>query len=160
MLRLGMVVCALAFVAVAVPGIGFIKAHADAGFPVSGITELSLPAHATYGVYVDDADNSGYSLSCTARDDAGGEIVVGGPSWSIGFSDTENLDAQFDTGSGEVTLNCSSDSAEIRVRPLPNDRALLLGFVVAGMLAMAGIALLAFWFSSAALRRDVDPRPR
>lgn len=148
MLRLGMVVCTLAFVAVAVPGIGFIRAYADAGFPVSGITELSLPAHTTYGVYVDDADNSGYSLSCLARDDAGGDIAVVGPSWSVGSSDTENLDAQFDTGSGEVTLNCSSDSAEIRVGPVPNLRALALGIVAAGMLAMAGIALLALWFSS------------
>jgi hypothetical protein len=78
-----------------------------------------LPAHKKYGIYVNDADNSGYSLSCTARDSEGRQIHMGShPPPTISNSATNNLDLVYNTGSGDLTFTCSASGAQTTTQPL------------------------------------------
>jgi hypothetical protein len=46
------------------------------GVPVrDGSQQVSLPADRTFGLYVDDPDNSGYAAGCTATD-ADGRLIA------------------------------------------------------------------------------------
>jgi hypothetical protein len=88
----GLLLCVVAITAASVPGVGYARESADDGVRlVGGSQDVHLPAHQRYGIYIDDANNSGYSESCSAVDARGRAIEMKEPSWSIG-SDTENLD--------------------------------------------------------------------
>ena len=131
----GSLLCVLALVAVVTPGVGYTRALADEGVRLDGSAQhVLLPADRTYGIYIDDADNSGYSLNCSAVDARGREIHLADPSWSLGYSETEVLDLVFNTGSGELTINCAIPGEHVTARPVPNDRAMLLGIVLAAIL--------------------------
>ncbi len=81
---------------------------------------LTLAAHATYGIYVNDANNSGYSLRCSGADADGTPIRMDyNPPPSVSTSATETLDVVFNTGSGDITLACSTPGATAIARPLP-----------------------------------------
>lgn len=67
---------------------------------------LDLPEHSTFGIYINDADNSGYSLSCSANDADGLPIQLRYPGWHMTSSETEMLDYVFDTGPGDVAMSC------------------------------------------------------
>jgi hypothetical protein len=78
-----------------------------------------LPAHEKYGIYVNDADNSGYSLSCTAKDSQGRQIHLGSHTPpTISNSATNNLDLVYTTGSGDLTFTCSASGAQTTTQPL------------------------------------------
>jgi hypothetical protein len=144
---LGLLLCSLAVVAVTVPGIGFVRTTSDGGVRLDrGAHHLVLPAHRTYGIYVDDADNSGYSESCAAVDEVSGrEIRMRDPGWSFSSSDTEVLDLVFDTGAGKISLTCAVGGERVTVRPVPHYGAMLLGVVVAGILGTVGLGMLVAW---------------
>ena len=144
MLVAGAVVGLIAVVAAAVPFFSFVQVLSRDEVPLpAGPQELVLPAHRTYGVYVDDADNSGYWERCSATDARGGPIRMDEPSWNIDwFSDTENLDYVFDTGSGRVTVECAVPGETVTLRQVPNDHALLLGGAVGSGLFAISVGLL------------------
>ncbi len=144
--RVGLLLCVLAILAVAVPAVGYARAIADQGVRLDGSTQhVLLPAHQTYGVYVDDADNSGYSEDCSAVDALGGSIRMADPSWNISYSDTENLDAVFNTGSGALTINCSVPGERVTARPVPNAAAILPGMILGGILGCSGVGMIIAW---------------
>ncbi|WGL53387.1 hypothetical protein P5P86_06045 [Nocardioides sp. BP30] len=149
----------LTAVAVLVVVFAVVAAHRTTDGPSvrlsDGAHHLSLPAHRTYGIYVDDADNSGYSETCSATDDRGGSIRMRDSSWSISSSDTEMLDLVYDTGSGDLVLTCSVPGEIVTTRPVPANALVLLG--VAGVaVGIAGIVLVIVGLSRR--RRDV-PAP-
>ena len=72
-----------------------------------------LPAHKKYGIYVNDANNSGYSLNCTAKDAQGRQVHMGSHTPpTISNSGTNNLDLVYNTGSGDLTFTCSASGAQ------------------------------------------------
>lgn len=143
----GLVLCVAAIAALAFTGVGFFRAATADGVRLDdGPQEVVLPAHRTYGVFVDDADNSGYSESCSAVDrDDGHEIPMRDPSWSISSSDTEVLDFVFDTGSGRLSLSCSVPGERVTVRPVPRYAALLIGGAAGVVSGVIGVCLLIAW---------------
>lgn len=140
----GLLLCLLAVVSVAVPAVGYIGAQRDRGVRVdANPRHLDVPAHRTYGVYVNDADNSGYSENCSAFDEGNGRrILMGDPSWSMSSSDTETLDMVFDTGTGKVSISCSVPGEQVTVREVPHDAAMLLGVVASIVLGVLGVGML------------------
>lgn len=142
-----LIACGLALAAVALPGSSYLQALTEDGVHLDGgPVEVSLPADTRYGIYVNDADNSGYSVGCTAVDDRGNPRRMEFPPWNISSSDTEVLDLAFNTGTGRLTVSCNVPGAEVSLRPVPNIRALLLGLALAGLLACLAVALFAAWF--------------
>jgi hypothetical protein len=78
-----------------------------------------LPAHRKYGIYVDDANNSGYSLSCMATDAQGRQVHMDDQTPpTISTSGSNNLDLVYNTGSGDLTFTCSASGAQTTTRPL------------------------------------------
>lgn len=150
----GLLLCVLALVAVAVPGFGYTRARADDGVRLDGSPQhVQLPANRTYGIYVDDADNSGYAMSCSAVDARGRDASMADPGWSVSSSNTEVLDLVFDTGSGELTITCAVPGEQVTARPVPNDGAMLLGIVLAVGLGCTGLGLLLAWAVERSSRR-------
>jgi hypothetical protein len=151
----GALLCVAAVVAVAVPGVGFVRTSTEDGVRLDGSAQhVRLPAHEKYGIYVDDADNSGYSESCTAVDRDGREIHLDDSSWSMSSSETEMLDYVFDTGSGDLTITCSVPGERVTARPVPNFGALALGVVGGGILGLAGVVMLIVWLVTRNQRRQ------
>lgn len=109
---------------------------------------LDLPPNTEYGIYVDDADNSGYSQSCSAFDADGRRIHLRDPSWNVSDSETENLDLVFNTGSGQVTMMCSVPGERVTARPVPNFGAFALGILAGGIAATTALAFLIVWLTS------------
>jgi hypothetical protein len=108
-------------------------------------TQVELPAHRTYGIYVDDADNSGYSQSCVVRDPDGRAGPLRNPGWTVSSSDTETLDLVFDTGTGDLTISCTIPGELVTAKPVPDVLALVLGIVVAGLLGVATLGFMVVW---------------
>ena len=78
-----------------------------------------LPAHKKYGIYVNDANNGGYSLSCTATDAQGRQVHMDDQTPpTISTSGTNNLDLVYNTGSGDLTFTCSASGAQTTTGPL------------------------------------------
>ena len=150
----GLLLCVLALVAVVAPGVGYTRALANEGVRLDGSPQhVLVPADRTYGIYVDDPDNSGYSMNCSAVDARGREVRLADPGWSVSSSDTEVLDLVFDTGSGELTITCAVPGEHVTARPVPNDWAMLLGIVLAGILGCGGVGLLVAWVVARSSRR-------
>ncbi len=108
-------------------------------------TQVELPADRTYGIYVDDADNSGYSQRCDVRDPDGREVPLRDPGWTVSSSETEMLDLVFDTGAGDLTISCTVPGELVTAKPVPNVLALALGIVVAGILGCIALGFLVMW---------------
>lgn len=150
----GLLLCATAVVAFSVPTASYERAENRDEVRLDGTTqELDLPARQTYGIYIDDADNSGYSERCSVRDDQGRTVRLRGATWSMSDSDTEMLEYVFDTGSGSLTITCSVPGERVTARPVPDVKALLVGIGVGGVVGSVGAALLIAWFVSWLQRR-------
>jgi hypothetical protein len=122
----------VAFIAVAPQAGTSIDRHDSA--PPAGTIQITeskqrivVPANKTYGIWADDADNSGYSSDCSIIDNRGrpidlkffeGSVVSDSP------GDFAQFDVEFNTGSGELTvLNCADSGAEFSVRPVKRPKA-------------------------------------
>lgn len=128
--------------AIVVPIVAYGRALAAEGVDVSGEQkELSVTPQRAYGIYFDDADNSGYSESCSAEDGQGRSLDLKDPPWSIG-TETETLDHVFESPTDRVSIECSVDGATASVRPLPSNRSLLLGLTLATTLGWLGVFML------------------
>ena len=150
----GLLLCVIAVVAVALPGVGYARTSSDDGVLLDTSSQrVHLPAHEKYGIYIDDADNSGYSDSCSAVDRDGRPIRIKDASWSMSSSDTETLDYVFDTGSGELTIDCLVAGERVTTRPVPNFGALALGVAIAAVVGLAGAAMLIIWLVSRSQRQ-------
>ena len=88
----------LAAVAFVVPVTLFALASSDKGIGLGdGPTEVHSSGNRTWGIYFNDADNSGYRESCTATDSQGQAIAIHDPGVTASSSDTEMLDHVFTT---------------------------------------------------------------
>jgi hypothetical protein len=149
----GVFMCVLALLALAVSAITYAVAASHRGVRLDGSSQrLVLPANTTYGIYVDDVDNSGYTENCFAIDSRGRHVRMGDPGWSISSSDTENLDYVFDTGSGRITITCVVPGEQVVARPVPDLHSLLLGIALAGSLGVIGVSLGIAWLVKRASR--------
>jgi hypothetical protein len=106
---------------------------------------VALPADQTYGIYIDDADNSGYSQSCAVRDPDGREVPLRDPGWTVSSSDTETLDLVFDTGAGDLTISCAVPGEQVTAKPVANVLAMALGIPVAGILGFIALGFMVMW---------------
>jgi hypothetical protein len=150
--------CVLAVLVMAVPGVGYARAAGGQSVHLDdGPQHVVLPADQTYGIYVDDADNSGYSERCSAVDARGQHVQMADPWWSVSDSNTEMLDIVFNTGSGNLTIDCSIPGEHVTVRPVPNLRALVLGVAGGGILGLAGAFMLLVWLIGRQSRRRSNP---
>ena len=138
---LGVLLCAMAVVVVTVMVLHSVQSGHGVRL-ADGPHRLVLPADTTYGIYVNDANNSGYSEKCSATDAQGNRVRMAPPPWSLSTSDTEMLDMVYNTGSGELTINCSVPGEVVTTRPVPTYWELLLGAMTAGVMAAAGIVLI------------------
>jgi len=116
------------------------------------VRQVALPADRTYGIYVDDADNSGYSQDCSAYDSSGREIPLRDPGWSVSSSDTETLDLVFDTGSGDLTIRCGVPGEQVTAKPVPDVLALVVGLGIAVVLGVAAIGFVIVWLLARSAR--------
>ena len=113
---------------------------------VNSIPEkVLLPAHETYGFFINDADNSGYSESCDVLD-RGRHVPLRDPSWSVSSSEFETLDFVFNTGSGHLTLSCDVPGETVLAKAVPNYVGIAVGLLAGGVLACLGAGLLLAWF--------------
>lgn len=147
--KAGVLLCGLAVLVMAAVIVSNHRATSGPSVHLAnGPQQVVLPPDKTYGIYVEDANNSGYTESCTATDAQHQAAVrMGGPSWSISSSGTETLDMVYNTGSGDLTINCSVPGETVTTRPVPNYQGLLLGGLAAGILAVLGIILIGEGFT-------------
>lgn len=147
----------LAAAALIVPVTLFERATSDKGVALRGEpVAVNAPPSRTWGVYFDDADNSGYSESCTATDSNGRAITIRDAGATVTTSDTEMLDLVFTTpGDGSFTIACSVGGAEARVGPVGNFSFLLVGILVAALLGLGGLVVGVVWL----VRRTSVPTP-
>lgn len=150
--------CALALLAVAVPAVGYVGALNGKVIRLTDQPQhLVLPADKTYGIYVEDANNSRYSERCSAIDTQRHQIRMTGPPWSVSSSDTETLDLVYNTGSGRLTIDCAVPGEQVTTRPAPNNREMLLGVVLASVLGCAGVAVVIGSLIGRSSRRTSHP---
>ncbi|MER6940452.1 hypothetical protein ABTX24_18890 [Nocardioides sp. NPDC127514] len=132
-----------------VPVTLFAFASADDGVAVADApVTVEAPAHRTWGIYTDDADNSGYSAFCSVNDSAGRPVEFRDPGATVSASETEMLDHEFTTPEdGTFTVECQADNASVRVGPVGNLPSVLIGTLIAAGLGLTGIALGVLWLT-------------
>lgn len=143
----GLMLCLVAAVAIALPTIDRARVDSTSIDLDGSRQELSLTPDTTYGIYIDDADNSGYPFSCSAEAPTGQPIGLSDPPFTITSSDTEMLDYVFDSGSGRVTMRCSAGDEKVSAREFRPAGPLAIGVLVAGVTGTLGGALLISWLA-------------
>jgi hypothetical protein len=140
-----------------VPVTLFVLASSDKGIALGdGPTEVHAPAHRTWGIFFNDADNSGYSESCSATDSEGRAIALRDPGVTVTSSDTEMLDHVFTTPrDGHFTIACNAQGADVRVGPAGSLRSVLIGVSVAALLGLGSLVTGILWLT----RRASSPTP-
>ncbi|MEI7055317.1 hypothetical protein WBG06_05815 [Nocardioides sp. CCNWLW239] len=128
----------------------FILAAADNGVGVADAPiTVDAPGHQTWGIYFNDADNSGYSGYCSVNDSAGRPVEIRDPGATVSSSDTEMLDHVFTTPEGgSFTVDCQAEDASVRVGPVGNLPSVLIGAVIAAGLGLVGLGLGIHWLIS------------
>jgi hypothetical protein len=150
--------CVVAAIAIGMPATAGVRG--EHGTQLEGTRQqLALEPDTTYGVYVDDADNSGYSWSCSGTRADGRPVELKSPSWSLSESDTETLEYVFQSGTGHVTFTCAAAGERVSVRPYVSPRPLVIGLLVGGVAGTIGVTLLILWMV-ARLERRSGPRRR
>lgn len=139
-----LVAAAVAFV---VPVTLFAFASGDEGVAVTDTpVVVDAPAHRAWGIYFNDADNSGYSGYCSVSDGAGRPVEIRDPGATVSSSDTEMLNHVFTTPEGgRFIVECRADNASVRVGPVGNLPSVLIGTVIAAGLGATGFALGVMW---------------
>lgn len=139
----------LAVVAFVLPVARFALATSDEGVALGdGPTEVRSPGDRTWGVYVNDADNSGYSTSCIVTSPDGRTIVLRDPGVTVSSSDTEMLDYVFTTPpDGRFTIDCAVTGASVRVGPVGSFPEILIGLAIAATLGLGGVVTGSIWLS-------------
>ena len=156
---------ALAAAAVFAPLVPYVLAVTDEGVSVGdGPTEIRASGGRTWGVYVDDRDNSGYSESCTVTDSTGRPVALRDPGVTVSSSDTETLDHVFDTPrDGRFTIACDVQGASARVGPVGSLRSLVIGLAAATLLGLGSLIAGLLWLigrpaTAAPTGRAAEPR--
>lgn len=131
----------LAFLALVVPlavptiALGSGGAAVDPDQPVAVRAESGR----TWGIYLDDEDNSGYGADCSILDTSGRAVEVREAGATVTSSETEMLDYLYTTpDGGSFTITCSVDEATARVGPVIDLRSRTEWPVVGTVLALAG----------------------
>ena len=154
----GLVLAAVALFAAALVAILGPLFHEDAVFASAEPHTINVPAHSERALY---SDGEG-GLTCSAVDGTGAalplRLVTGSftvNQWTAVF--------RFDTGDGEVTIDCSltGDSSQVRVGELPSTGTFVVGLVVGILgplvLGLAGGLILVITFVRYLTRQ---PRPK
>jgi hypothetical protein len=133
----------VAAVALVVPLVSFVRTLGSAKVALDdGPVTVRTAGGRTWGVIVDDRDNSGYSESCSVSDRAGRPVALRNPGATVSSSDTETLDHVFTTpADGRFTVACSVRGATVRVGPVASLRSVATGVVGAALLGLAGLGL-------------------
>lgn len=145
---IGLGLCLLATLAVVVPSVDYVIASSKTSVTLGeGATSVLLPSDTTYGIYIDDVDNDGYSHApCSVSELGGQEIAESDFSpGRITTSDTETLDMAFNTGSGRLSIDCAILGERVRVGPAPAQRPIVLGVGLAVILGTFAVASLIGW---------------
>jgi hypothetical protein len=132
--------------------------HQDAVFAASEPHTVNLPAHSQRALYSD----GGQGLTCSAIDGTGAALPLRLVTGTFTFNEWQAV-FRFDTGDGEVTLDCglSDDSAQVRVGELPSTATFVIGLLIGILgpiaLGLAGGLILVITFIRYLTRQ---PRPR
>lgn len=146
---IALVLIAIAFVVFVIPMVKFAQAELDDGVSVGSepVTVYAPPDH-VWGLYVYDPDNSGYYASCRVTDAEGSLIELRGPGVSISSSEYESLDQEFTTpDEGSFIVSCDVRGATVRVAPVGDLRALLIGVALGGVLGFVGLVAGSLWLA-------------
>lgn len=145
--RIALVLLVAAVASFIVPVAVFAMTVGDEGVDIGdGVVKVDAPPDRTWGIYFNDADNTGYGESCSVRDDAGRRIGIRDPGPTVTFSETEMLDHVFVTpADGTFTIDCNANGATVRVGPVGNLPSVLVGTGVAALLGLLGLVLGSFW---------------
>jgi len=149
MVWLSVSLLALAVVAVVIPITRFALASGDPGIALGdGATKVHAPGNRTWGFYFNDADNSGYSESCTATDSNGQTIAIRDPGMTVSSSETEMLNHVFTTPvDGRFTVECSAQGASVRVGPVGSFTEVVVGLALAALLGIGGVVTGSIWLA-------------
>ena len=111
--------------------------HEDAVFPASEPHTINVPAHTERALYSDGASG----LTCSAVDGTGAALRLRLVTGDFTFNEWTAV-FRFDTGDGEVTLDCAptGDSSRVRVGELPSTGTFVVGLVV-GILGPLALGL-------------------
>ena len=101
--------------------------HQDAVFPSSEPHTINVPAHSQRALYTDGTSG----LTCSAVDGTGAVIPLRLVTGSFHVNKWEAV-FRFDTGNGEVNLDCSltGDSSRVRVGEIPSTGTFVIGLLV------------------------------
>ncbi len=134
--------------------------HVDAVFPASEPHTINVPAHSERALYTD----GGGGLTCSAVDGTGAVLPLRLVTGSFTVNEWEAV-SRFDTGDGEVTLDCgmTGDSSRVRVGELPSTGTFVVGLLVGILgpvvLGLAGGLILVITFVRYLRRPARPPRP-
>lgn len=109
-----------------------------------GPQHVVLPANAKYGLFFNDPQNLGYSESCSATD-RGRQIVLADPGFYMTSSATDNLDLVFNTGSGNLVIDCQSSAQRVAAEPVPNFAPILIGSGATIVFGLTALVLTILW---------------
>lgn len=137
----GVVLAAAAVAAITFPVVAYLSAANDRIALRPGPQQVILPADEWYGIFVQDADNSGYRERCSIMDSDGRRIPLRDPGGLISFNEDEQLDLAFKTGTGRLTIRCLVPGERVTVGPLDDEKPVLIGVAVALVLGSVGVAL-------------------
>lgn len=139
----------MAVAAFTIPLTMFVRAASANGVAVSGEpVEVHAAGGRTWGIYFNDADNSGYTTSCNVTDRNGRQVPIRPAGMTITSSDTEMLDLLFRVpDDGWFVAQCAAEGAEARVGPVGNVSLLAGGVVAAMFLGIGGVVAGSLWFA-------------
>lgn len=159
---LGFAACALVALALGAASFAVVEIAQVAARPMvilgQGPVHVTLPAHTQYGLFFYDPQNLGYSESCTASDD-GQPVALGEPGQYFTSSEWDNLDLVFDTGSGNLVIDCQSTAQRVSVQPIPNFTTIFAGFGVGLAVGLAGAVCAVLWLNRVGARPGTLTEP-
>ncbi|MFS3130565.1 hypothetical protein ACLM5J_19340 [Nocardioides sp. Bht2] len=103
--------------------------------------DLALEADTTYGIYVVDGANNGFSISCSVFEAAGTPLELEEGHLAFSLPEDESLMYEFKSAAGHVTVVCTATDP-VYVAQVPNERAALIGVAIGVPLASVGILFL------------------
>lgn len=144
-----MLLLAAAAAAFVIPIVLFAIATSNDGLKVGDApVTVQTSGGRTWGIYFNDADNTGYSESCSINDSRGVPVDMRFPGPTVSSSDTEMLDHVFTTPTGGTfTIECNATSATVRVGPVGNLPSVLIGVAAAAVLGLTGCVLGIIWLT-------------
>ena len=132
-------------------------AHEDAAFAADQPQTVQLPAHTDRALFT-DAD----TMACTATDGSGADLAMSHVDGDFSYNQW-NAVYRFDTGDGEVTVDCSGSDpgSHVRVGQVPST-GMFVGVLAVGVIGslLLGLACLVVLIVTTVLFVSRPARPR